>query len=128
MDKTIERIVRDNPTLDGAEVITTTVTREDRTRKHYYIFKVNGEAIDSRTNIQLPFSIITKENGKGRNRHYVVVAVMVDGYVVIDLNKELRMGMLEFGKYFTIDYKDAEEVVKFKPTPNLPNEMMEESL
>lgn len=128
MDKTIERIVRDNPTLDGAEVITTTVTREDRTRKHYYIFKVHGDTIDSRTNIPLPFSIISKENGKGRNRHYVVVAVMIDGYVVIDLNKELRMGMLEFGKYFTVDYKDAEEVVKFKPKPSFLDEMMEESL
>ena len=39
MDNAIERIVRNNPKLDGADVITTTITREDRTKRHYYIFK-----------------------------------------------------------------------------------------
>lgn len=89
MDKQIERIVRDNPTLDGAEVITATVTREDRTRAHYYIFKKTEYLEHQYTRI--PISVLTKENGKGRNRHYIVVAVTQNGYEVYDLNKPRNM-------------------------------------
>lgn len=111
MDNIIERIVRNNPTLDGAEVITATVTREDRTKAHYYIFKLHGDTIESRTYIPLPFDVITRENGKGRHRHYIAIAILSNGYVVIDLNKEHKMQMLELGKYFGISYDEAEEIV-----------------
>ncbi len=85
MDKVIERIVRDNPTLDGAEVIRVSVTREDRTKAHYYIFKQVEDLGFDRTRI--PIGVLTMENGKGRNKHYIVVAVTKDGYKVYDLNK-----------------------------------------
>lgn len=86
MDKIIDRIVRDNPQLDGVEAITATVTREDRTRAHYYIFKKQEEDLGHQY-AKIPLSVMTKENGKGRNRHYVVVAVTPTGYEVYDLNK-----------------------------------------
>lgn len=114
MDNTIERIVRNNPTLGGADVITMSITRYDRTKRHYYIFKLHGDTIDSRTYIPIPFDILTKINGKGRYSHYIVVAVMHDGYVTIDLNKERNLKMLDYGRYVGIDYDEAEEVVKFE--------------
>ncbi len=114
MDKAIERIVRDNPTLDGAEAIRVSVTREDRTKAHYYIFKMHGDTITSRTYIPIPFGVISRENGKGRNRHYIVVAILSDGYVVIDLNKNHKMQILELGKYFGISYDEAEEIVHYE--------------
>lgn len=114
MDTVIERIVHNNPTLGGADVITTTITRTDRTKRHYYIFRLHGDTIDSRTYIPIPFDILTKINGKGRYSHYIVVAVMHDGYVTIDLNKEHNVKMLDFGRYVGFDYDEAEEVVKFE--------------
>lgn len=90
MDIQIERIVRDNPTLDGAEAITATVTREDRTRAHYYIFKKPEEDL-KHLYVRIPISVLTRENGKGKNRHYIVVAVTPDGYEVYDLNKPRSM-------------------------------------
>ncbi len=113
MDNTIQRIVQNNPTLDDAEVITMSITREDRTKRHYYIFKLHGDTIASRTYIPIPFDLLTKTNGKGRYNHYIVVAVMHDGYVTIDLNKEHNVKMLDFGRYVGFDYDEAEEVVKF---------------
>ena len=89
MDKIIKRIVRDNPMLDGAEVITATVTREDRTRAHYYIFKKKEELEHLR--VRIPIDVLTRENGKGRNRHYIIVAVTKNGYEVYDLNKPKSM-------------------------------------
>lgn len=89
MDKVIERIVRDNPTLDGGEIITATVTREDRTRAHYYIFKKNEDL--EHQYVRIPISVLTKENGKGKNKHYIVVAVTPSGYEVYDLNKPRNM-------------------------------------
>lgn len=114
MDKAIERIVHNNPTLGGADAITTTITRNDRTKRHYYIFRLHGDTIDSRTYIPIPFNLLTKTNGKGRYNHYIVVAVMHDGYVTIDLNKEHNVKMLDFGRYVGFDYDEAEEVVKFE--------------
>lgn len=89
MDKVIERIVRDNPTLDGAEVITTTVTREDRTKAHYYIFKKTENV--EHNYVRIPMGVLTKENGVGKNKHYIVVAVTPSGYEVYDLNKPKNM-------------------------------------
>jgi hypothetical protein len=86
MEKVIERIVRDNPQLDGAEVITATITSGDKTRKHYYIFKKNNDEIEH-LYARIPINVLTKENGKSRNRHYIVVAVTPSGYEVYDLNK-----------------------------------------
>jgi hypothetical protein len=114
MDKTIERIVHNNPTLGGADVITTTITRNDRTKRHYYIFRLHGDTIDSRTYIPIPFNLLTKTNGKGRFNHYIIIAVMHDGYVTIDLNKDHQIKMLDFGRYVGFDYDEAEEVVKFE--------------
>ena len=114
MDKTIERIVHNNPTLGGADVITTTITRNDRTKRHYYIFRVHGDTIDSRTYLPIPFNLLTKTNGKGRFNHYIIIAVMHDGYVTIDLNKDHQIKMLDFGRYVGFDYDEAEEVVKFE--------------
>jgi len=90
MDNIIERIVRDNPLLDGAEVITTTITREDRTKAHYYIFKKPEEDLKDLC-VRIPISVLTRENGKGKNRHYIVVAVTPNGYEVYDLNKPRSM-------------------------------------
>lgn len=89
MDKAIERIVRDNPTLDDAEIITATVTREDRTRAHYYIFKKTEDL--EHQYVRIPINVLTKENGKGKNKHYIVVAVTPSGYEVYDLNKPRNM-------------------------------------
>lgn len=114
MDKAIERIVHNNPTLGGADVITTTITRNDRTKRHYYIFRLHGDTIDSRTYIPIPFNLLTKTNGKGRFNHYIIIAVMHDGYVTIDLNKDHQIKMLDFGRYVGFDYDEAEEVVKFE--------------
>ena len=114
MDIAIERIVRNNPTLGGADTITTTITRNDRTKRHYYIFRLHGDTIDSRTYIPIPFDLLTKTNGKGRYNHYIIVAVMHDGYVTIDLNKEHQIKMLDYGRYVGFDYNEAEEVVKFE--------------
>jgi hypothetical protein len=114
MDKTIERIVHNNPTLGGADVITTTITRNDRTKRHYYIFRLHGDTIDLRTYIPIPFNLLTKTNGKGRFNHYIIIAVMHDGYVTIDLNKDHQIKMLDFGRYVGFDYDEAEEVVKFE--------------
>lgn len=90
MDTIIGRIVRDNPLLDGAEVITTTITRADRTKAHYYIFKKPEEDLKHLC-VRIPISVLTRENGKGKNRHYIVVAVTPDGYEVYDLNKPRSM-------------------------------------
>ena len=125
MDKTIERIVRDNPLLDGAEVITTTITREDRTKAHYYIFKMIGDTIDSRTFIPIPFDVVTKINGKGRNSHYIAIAVLNDGYVVINLNKTHKMNLMGLGKIFGISYDEADEVVRFPKKKDFFEEMEE---
>jgi hypothetical protein len=114
MDIAIERIVHNNPTLGGADVITTTITRNDRTKRHYYIFRLHGDTIDSRTYIPIPFNLLTKTNGKGRFNHYIIIAVMHDGYVTIDLNKDHQIKMLDFGRYVGFDYDEAEEVVKFE--------------
>lgn len=89
MDKQVERIVVNNPTLDGAEVITMSITREDRTKAHYYIFKKTEDL--EHLYARIPISVLTKENGKGRNRHYIVVAVTESGYEVYDLNKPRSM-------------------------------------
>lgn len=89
MDKQIERIVRNNPLLDGAEVITATITREDRTKRHYYIFKKTEDL--NHLYVKIPINVLTKENGKGRNKHYIVVAVTEKGYEVYDLNKPKSM-------------------------------------
>ena len=89
MDKLIERIVRDNPSLDGAEVITTTVTREDRTKAHYYIFRKTEDV--EHNYVRIPMGVLAKENGVGRNKHYIIVAVTQRGYEVYDLNKPRSM-------------------------------------
>lgn len=85
MDKLIERIVQNNPTLDDAEVITMSITREDRTKRHYYIYKKNEDL--EHLYARIPLSVLTKENGKGRYKHYIVVAVKPTGFEVYDLNK-----------------------------------------
>jgi len=89
MNKTIERIVRDNQTLDGAEVITASITNGDKTKEHYYIFKKKDD--DERSCARIPISVLTRENGKGRNNHYIVVAVTDKGYEVYNLNKPRSM-------------------------------------
>lgn len=118
MEKQIERIVKNNPMLDGAEVITTTITREDGTKRHYYIFRMLGEEINSRTYIPIPIDVITKVNGKGRYRHYITVAVLNDGYVVHDLNKDHPMTMFGLDRPFGLSYDEAEEIVKFQNNNN----------
>lgn len=86
MDKQIKRIIKDNPTLDGAETITVTVTREDRTRHHYYITKKKTN--DDYKTVTIPISVLAKENGKGKNKHYVVVVVdELGNYKAYNLNK-----------------------------------------
>lgn len=84
MDKVIERIVRNNPTLDDAEIITTTITREDKTRAHYYIFK--KKEFLNELFVRIPTHVLTKENGKGKNKHYIIVAVTEEGFETYDLN------------------------------------------
>ena len=64
MDNVIEKIVRNNPKLDGADVITTTITREDRTKRHYYIFKKREEDLEHRY-AHIPLNVFSRENGKG---------------------------------------------------------------
>ena len=113
MDNAIERIVRNNPKLDGADVITTTITREDRTKRHYYIFKKREEDLEHRY-AHIPLNVFSRENGKGnhgrhgmdsrcfckichrkivqrhgkgKHKHYIVVAVYDKGFEVYDLNK-----------------------------------------
>ncbi len=90
MDKIIERIVRDNPTLDGAEAIRVSVTREDRTKAHYYIFKKQEEDLEH-LYVRIPIGILTRENGKGKHKHYIIVAVTAKGYEVYDLNTPRSM-------------------------------------
>lgn len=126
MDNTIERIVMNNPLLDGAEVITTTVTRGDKTKRHYYIFRMLGETIDSRTYIPIPLEVISRENGKGRHRHYIVVAVLNDGCVVIDLNKNHEMQSFGLCRPFGFSYDEADEIIKFPPEESRLEELMEE--
>lgn len=123
MDRNVEMVVQNNPALNGAEAITMTVTRKDRSKKHYYIFKIFGDTIDSRTYIPLPLDIVMKVNGKGRNNHYITVAVMNDGYVVHDLNKEHKAQMLNFGSCIAFSYDEAEEIVKFEKKNNLDDSM-----
>lgn len=89
MDKFIERIMQNNPTLDDAEVITMSITREDRTKRHYYIFKKDEDL--KRQCVRIPINVLTKENGKGRYKHYIVVAVTQTGYEVYDLNRPRSM-------------------------------------
>ena len=86
MDNAIERIVRNNPKLDGADVITTTITREDRTKRHYYIFKKREEDLEHRY-AHIPLNVFSRENGKGKHKHYIIVAVYEKGFEVYDLNK-----------------------------------------
>lgn len=114
MDKQIERIVQNNPTLDGAEVITMTITRDDRSKRHYYIFKMEGDTINSRKYIPLPFDILSKRNGNGRHSHYIVVTLLDDGYIVFDLNKERTVLNLSLGRLVGLKYEEAEEIVKFQ--------------
>lgn len=92
MDEIIERIVRDNPTLDSAEAITVSVTREDRTKAHYYIFKKQEEDL-KHLYVRIPIGILTRENGKGKHKHYIIVAVTQKGYEVYDLNKPRSMNI-----------------------------------
>lgn len=117
MDKTIERIVRDNPTLDDAEVITTTITREDRTKAHYYIFK-KKEDLDE-LYVRIPTYVLTKENGKGKNKHYIVVAVTEKGFEVYDLNKPRSMKV----EGTTVVVGDIDEI-----GCNIPKEKINEPL
>lgn len=126
MDNTIERIVMNNPLLDGAEVITTTITRSDKTKRHYYIFRMLGETIDSRTYIPIPLEVVSKTNGKGRYSSYIVVAVLNDGCVVIDLNKEHKMQSFGLLRPFGFPYEEAEEIIKFPPEKSWLEELMEE--
>lgn len=125
-DYVIKRIVEDNPLLDGAEAITVSVTRGDRTKRHYYIFNMIGEEIDSRSYIPVPMDIVTRTNGNGKYNHYIIVAVLNDGYVVFDMNKNHEMK--SFGlriPLFGLKYEEAEEIVKFKEPKDFADEMEE---
>lgn len=99
MDIQIERIVKNNPALDGAEAITMSITRRDRTRAHYYIFKEEGYLEKDET-VKVPLSLMMKENGKGRNRHYILVVAKFNGYMMFDLNRDRRLQLN--GKYVTL--------------------------
>lgn len=110
MNKLIKTIVGNNPTLDGAECITTTVTREDGSKTHYYIFKGSEKDTDY---VEIPLWVYTKINGKGRNSHFITVQVNEHGYVVHDLNKEHTVKPISM-KTLGLPIDEAEEVYKFQ--------------
>lgn len=109
MDKIIERLLISN--LDGAESITTTVTRENGTRAHYYIFK-QDEKNTNHPYVEIPLWIYTKVNGKGKDSHFITVAMSDEGYVVHDLNKEHTIKPLST-KTIGLPINEAEEVYEF---------------
>jgi len=106
MDKIIERLLISN--LDGAESITTTVTRENGTRAHYYIFK-QDEKNTNQPYVEIPLWIYTKVNGKGKDSHFITVAMSDEGYVVHDLNKEHTVKPISM-KTIGLPIDEAEEM------------------
>ena len=110
MDKIIERLIVSN--LDGAETITTTVTREDGTKAHYYIFKQENVNNSSTKHVEIPIWVYTKVNGKGKDSHFITVAISNYGYVIHDLNKEHTIKPLST-KTIGLPINEAEEVYEF---------------
>jgi hypothetical protein len=97
--KFIERIVRDNSNLNGAEAITMCVEGETKKGKmvkwHYYIFKIE-DSIKNHDCITLPLEVAMKQNGKTMPMYYEIVAVYDDGYVLFSLNKRHKL-QLNYG-------------------------------
>lgn len=104
-----ESILKDGDT----SVITMTVQGTDLKKLHYYFFKVESE-IENNTHIAIPIKILTEEKGKGKNRHYNIVAVYKNGYVVFSLNKKHTIAC-NYGSPINVGlpFEEAEEIVKF---------------
>lgn len=104
-----ESILKDGDT----SVITMTVQGTDRKKFHYYFFKVEDE-LENNTHITIPFKILMTEKGKGTNRHYNIVAVYKNGYVVFSLNKDHKIAF-NYGSPGNVGlpFEEAEEIVKF---------------
>lgn len=109
IQKNAESILNDSDT----RVITLTITKGDRKKFHYYFFKIEDK-LENNKHIPISYELLTKENGVGVNRHYIIVAVYNDGYVVFSLNKNHS---IEFNYKSTgmigLPFNEAEEIVKF---------------
>jgi hypothetical protein len=109
IQKNAESILNDSDT----SVITLSITKSDRKKFHYYFFKIE-DSLKNNKHIPISFELLTKENGVGANRHYNIVAVYNDGYVVFSLNKNHKV---EFN-YNSIGmvglpFDEAEEIIMF---------------
>ena len=104
-----QSILKDGDT----SVITLSITRSDKKRFHYYFFKIEDK-LENNKYIPISFDLMIKENGKGMNRHYNIVAVYNDGYVVFSLNKNHKIEF-NYGEPYRVGlpFDEAEEIVKF---------------
>lgn len=98
---------------DDTDVITMSITGSDRKKSHYYFFKIDDE-IENNKCIPISYELLMTENGKGTNRHYNIVAVYKNGYVVFSLNKDHQI-KFNYGspKNIGLPFDEAEEIVKF---------------
>ena len=109
MDKFIEMTAWQ--VFDGnADVITESITRDDNTKEHYYVYKVKNES-DERL-VPIPMWVFSKINGKGKNNRFNVVAVFKEFFVLVDLNKE-HVVMPDKDGNMCISFKEAKEIVRF---------------
>ena len=121
IDEIVKSLCRERNTLGSTRSVTLTITDQDNKRRHLYVnyvmpWETTGEYLE------VPFSVVTKVNGNGRNSHYIYVVIdMVDGnWYVWDLNKPQEMAFLHgntVGLKYSSAIRGADADGNYEPLP-----------
>ena len=122
LETIVKSLCRERNTFGSARSVIMTITDQDNKRRHLYVnyvmpYETAGEYLE------VPFSVVTKVNGNGRNSHYIYVEIdIVDGsWYVWDLNKPQEMTPLHGNivglRYSSADMRGADADGNYEPLP-----------
>lgn len=107
LETIVKSLCRERHTFGRARSLTMTITDQDNKRQHLYVdYREPWEL--NREYLEVPFQIVTKVNGNGRNSHYIYVVIDIEdgSWYVWDLNKPQEMSILH-GNMVGLKYRSA---------------------